>query len=172
MQRIIISKQLERADSQDKIPLTDVNGDLQFEDAATIVTDNETVTSITDNSDGSFTYTNEAGTTTDFDNLPKVEFLTLVPWATTITTGIVDNFIVIHSALNGMTLDSVYTRGGAIGGSATISVRKNGVSVATGALGASIAVGEVLTTGDVYSFEITVADGVADGASAALYFTS
>ena len=158
MGRLIISKQLEKPTGIGFIPHTDANGDLQFVAASSIVANNETVTTITDNADGTFDYDDENGGSTTV-SIPYVAQLSKIE------NGVADTLeamvFVVPPILDGkdITRFSAFFAQGS--GTHTVSLRKNASTIAsvtslTAPGGGNVAVvGETVSTGDRLSIIFT-----------------
>lgn len=126
MGRLIISKQLEKASGQYYLIQSDVNGDLQFATAASVVTGNETTTSVTDNRDGTFDFNDEAGGTTVV-SIPYA--VSMTGTANAATDSIATTAFVVPNFLNGKTIArfNAYFEDGT--GTHTVTLKKNGTNV-------------------------------------------
>lgn len=158
MGRLIISKQLEKASGQNYLVQSDVNGDLQFVLASSVVTGNETTTSVTDNVNGTFSYSDENGGSTTVKT-PYGIHMTGTANAAEDTISSIP--FLVPNFMNGKTIKrlNVYFESGA--GTHTVTLKKNGtnvvsvISLTAGGKGSVVDGVTTVASGDVLTIEFT-----------------
>lgn len=170
MDRLIISKQLEQASGANYTVLTDGSGNPQYVLASTVVSDNETVTTIS-SSGGIATFTAEDGSETDFNVNEQTVAIPLVDGNSVVVNASYNIFTCVPSWLDGYTLEAAYSIfENASGGSSTLNINIQGIGTWNAAVGSEVSISQVLSAGAKINFETSATSGSPEGLTVMLRF--